>query len=91
MSDSKKPTVSEIRALQAQAIHTDEDFTQLLHTDIPYLLDLVSRMGEVIDATIVWCGDEPFYRTQGGVPQKMPEKVARVVRPARELLKEIEL
>ena len=45
MSDSKKPTLSEIRLLQAQAIHTDEDFTQLLHTDIPYLLDLVERLG----------------------------------------------
>jgi len=48
----KKPEpkfkLSEIRLLQAQAIHTDEDFTQLLHTDIPHLLKLVERLGKAL-------------------------------------------
>ncbi len=40
MSDSKKPTVSEIRA---------EAYLSPIH--VPYLLDLVSRMGEGLEVS----------------------------------------
>ncbi|KKL27605.1 hypothetical protein LCGC14_2383430 [marine sediment metagenome] len=43
MSDSKKPTLSEIRAREQNTILPP------LHSTIPYLLDLVSRMGKMVD------------------------------------------
>ena len=59
----------------AKAGTSEKDAVFLAHsrTDIPYLLDLVERMGKVIDATTVWCGDDPcptlnlaFLRTRLG-------------------------
>ena len=84
MSNSKKPKLSEIRALQAQVIHTDEDFTQLLHTYLPHLLDLVARTGKAFDkycAHDATCNHRDIFepRCDCGLEE------------ARELLKELEL
>ena len=51
MSDSKKPTVSEIRAREQAVPWTVEaiaEFMKHAKTDIPYLLDLVKRMGKAL-------------------------------------------
>ena len=58
-------------------------------TDIPYLLSLVERMGKVIDAVIIWKGDQPCYRTGGGIPQAMPRSIERIVKHHREALREL--
>ncbi|KKL94164.1 hypothetical protein LCGC14_1867420 [marine sediment metagenome] len=48
MSESKKPTVSEIRA-RDEDMQGEESLAKFIfhaRTDIPYLLDLVERMGK---------------------------------------------
>ncbi|KKL61144.1 hypothetical protein LCGC14_2198260 [marine sediment metagenome] len=79
MSDSKKPKLSEIRARQLDP----------LSADVVHLLNLVKRLGKVIDATTVWCGDDPCYRTRNGVPQRMPAFAERIMKGARALLLEV--
>ena len=82
MSDTKKPTMSEIR-------ERDQSAPGGARFDVPYLLDLVERMGKVIDATTVWCGDDPCYRTRNGVPQRMPLYAERIMKQSRALLQEL--
>ena len=88
MSDSKKPTVSEIRAYQKKCpLNTAHE--AFLFDNCAYLLDLVERMGKVIDATTVWCGDDPCYRTRNGVPQRMPPYAERIMKENRALIAEL--
>jgi len=68
MTDTKKPTLSEIRALRAQAIYTNQDFTQLVHTDIPYLFDLVARMEKALLWSLRELGDEMGFAEDDPVP-----------------------
>ncbi|KKN66920.1 hypothetical protein LCGC14_0466950 [marine sediment metagenome] len=82
----KKPKLSEIYSLMASS-------RPLEHKEgcdaIMCLLDLVKRLGKVIDATTVWCGDDPCYRTRNGVPQRMPAFAERIMKGARALLLEV--
>ena len=51
MTDTKKPTLSEIRARNEQVTGAEwnvEARETQLFDDIPYLLDLVSRMGKAL-------------------------------------------
>ena len=44
------------------------------------------RLAEALEACVMWNGDTPYYRTQGGIPQTMPRSVVVVVRRARAAL-----
>ena len=70
MSDSKKPKLSEIRA-------RDQSAPGGARFDVPYLLDLVERMGGVIEQLEMDLPGDPEY--------------ADLSKKARELLKEISL
>ncbi len=55
MSDSKKPTVSEIRA-RDEDMQGEESLAKFIfhaRTDIPYLLDLVERMGDALRLLLI--------------------------------------
>ena len=54
MSDSKKPTVSEMRRLQAIYKARDRG----------YLLDLVKRMGDTLKLLYAWLDNQPDGRGQ---------------------------
>ena len=89
-----KPKLSEIKAREQAASEYTwyPDAMEAVfrsYADIPHLLKLVERLGKVIDATTVWCGDDPCYRTKNGVPQRMPAYVERVMKEVRALLLEI--
>ena len=75
MSDSKKPTVSEIRAW-SEMLATRQWDTQR----ISYLLDLVERMGKALSLVDAWLDDQPDGRGQ---------VESRIVKEARALLEEL--
>ena len=82
MSDSKKPTVSEIRARAGNPFPSNTG--QMLLSDIPHLLDLVERMGESISGFIA-------THAHDFVPIEQSDCTCPACMEARELLKEIEL
>ena len=57
MTDTKKPKLSEIRA-RVDALHgppshhVTTQFEEHAYNDIPYLLDLVKRLGKIIDGLV---------------------------------------
>ena len=75
--------LSEIKLLRAQAIHTDEDFNQIVHEHIPHLLELVERLGKLAELVLVETNPVNVLGPPV-VTHEMEQK-------ARALLKELEL
>ena len=81
MSDTKKPKLSEIRARNERArkhgrYHYRPAASRALFIEIPYLLDLVDRMGEALELDS--CCRNPFCKID-----------CRYCKEARALLEEI--
>ena len=80
MSESKKPTVSEIRAWIAVARLDHTISTEIVLDGIPYLLDLVERLGELLELLQTWLDNQPDGRGQ---------IESKIVKEARALLDEV--
>ena len=83
MSESKKPTVSEIRA-RDEDMQGEESLAKFIfhaRTDIPYLLDLVERLGELAELILT--------ETNPVNVLGPPEVTHEMEKKARALLKEL--